>query len=175
MKISMRGRVARRIAEAFAGGADGAVVIEGTDTIEGSAFILDLLVPGERPVVVTGAMRGADAPGADGPANLIVAARVAASEEACGLGALVVLNYDIHAARFVRKSHTTLPSALTSPMSGTIGAVAEGRPRFLARAERLPVLPASAGPPPPVALVKWTMGEDGRLLGALTQSGAYSA
>lgn len=163
--------VARRIEDAFASGADGAVVIQGTDTIEESAFILDLLVPGEKPVVVTGAMRGADAPGADGPANLLAAARVAVSEEARGLGTLAVLNYDIHAARFVQKSHTTLPSAFASPMVGPVGAVPEGRPRIFARVERLPVLPIHGGPPRPVALLKWAMGDDGRLLGALSGLG----
>jgi L-asparaginase len=82
----------------------------------GIAFLLDLLVAGDKPVVMTGAMRGADAPGADGPANLLAAARVAVSEDARGLGTLAVLNYDIHAARFVQKTHTTLPSAFASPM-----------------------------------------------------------
>ena len=159
--------VATRIEAAFAAGADGAVVIQGTDTIEESAFLLDLLVAGDKPVVMTGAMRGADAPGADGPANLLAAARVAVSEQARGLGALVVLNYDIHAARFVQKSHTTLPSAFASPMMGPIGAVAEGRPRFFAAVPRLPVLRPQGGPPPPVALLRWVMGEDGRLLHAL--------
>ncbi len=160
--------VARRIEAGFAaGGFDGAVVVQGTDTIEESAFLLDLLVAGEKPVVVTGAMRGADAPGADGPANLLAAVRVAASPAARGLGTLVVLNYEIHAARFVQKAHTALPSAFASPQLGPIGTVAEGRPRFWARVARLPCLPAEAGPPAPVALLRWAMGEDGRLLEAL--------
>ncbi len=167
--------VARRIEDAFAAGADGAVVIQGTDTIEESAFLLDVLVAGEKPVVITGAMRGADAPGADGPANLLAAARVAASPEARGLGTLAVLNYDIHAARFVQKSHTTLPSAFASPMAGAIGAVAEGRPMFFARVARMPCLGAAAGPPPPVALIRWAMGDDGRMLGALPDLGYAGA
>lgn len=146
---------------------DGAVVIQGTDTIEESAFFLDLLVPGDKPVVVTGAMRGAEAPGADGPANLLSAVRLAASAEARGMGVLVVLNYDIHAARFVQKSHTALPSAFESPMIGPVGLVAEGRPRFFARVDRRPCLSVPASPPPPVALLKITMGFDGRLLTAL--------
>jgi L-asparaginase len=159
--------VAQRIEDAFTNGCDGAVVIQGTDTIEETAFILDLLIGNDCPVVVTGAMRGADAPGADGPANLLAAARVAASPEARGLGTLTVLNYDIHAARFVQKSHTTLPSAFASPLVGPIGAVVEGRPRFFAHVKRLPSLPSYGGPPRPVALVKWSMGDDGRLLGAI--------
>jgi L-asparaginase len=159
--------VARVVAEGFAAGFDGAVVIQGTDTIEESAFLLDLLVPGPKPVVVTGAMRGADAPGADGPANLLAAARVAVSHEARDLGALVVLNYDIHAARFVQKSHTALPSAFLSPLSGPIGVVAEGRPRFHARVPATPRLPIEGGPPAPVGLVKVAMGDDGRLLRAI--------
>lgn len=159
--------VANRIEAAFADGADGAVVIQGTDTIEEAAFLLDLLVAGERPVVLTGAMRGADAPGADGPANLLAAVRVAASPEARGLGALVVMNYDIHAARFVQKSHTALPSAFLSPLVGPLGTVIEGRPRFYVRLARTPCLPVSAGPPEPVALVKAAIGDDLRLLGVL--------
>ncbi|MFO0875685.1 MAG: asparaginase [Phycisphaerales bacterium] len=163
--------LASEIAKAFASGFDGAVVIQGTDTIEESAFLLDLLVDSDKPVVVTGAMRGADAPGADGPANLLSAAIVAASAEARGLGTLVVLNYDIHAARFVQKSHTALPSAFLSPLVGAIGVVAERRPRCFARVSRTPCLPIAEGPPAPIALVKIAMGDDGRLLPSLPSLG----
>jgi L-asparaginase len=163
--------VARVIEEGFAAGFDGAVVIQGTDTIEESAFILDLLVGGDKPVVVTGAMRGAEAPGADGPANLLAAARVAASTQARGLGALVVLNYDIHAARFVHKAHTALPSAFASPLVGAVGLVAEGEPRFYARVQPTPRLPVAAGNPPPVALIKYAMGDDGRQIKAIPDLG----
>jgi len=159
--------VARLIAEGFASGFDGAVVVQGTDTIEESAFLLDLLVDSDKPVVVTGAMRGADAPGAEGPANLLSAAIVAASPQSRGLGTLVVLNYDIHAARFVQKSHTALPSAFLSPLVGPIGTLIERQPRFHAQVKRNPTLSTAEGSPAPVALVKVAMGDDGRLLGSL--------
>lgn len=159
--------VASTINEAFAGGFDGAVVIQGTDTIEESAFLLDVLVDSDKPVVVTGAMRGADAPGADGPANLLSAAIVAASPESRGLGTVAVLNYDIHAARFVQKSHTALPSAFLSPLAGSIGTLIERQARYYVRVTRNPSFSTAEGAPAPVALVKASMGDDGRLLAAL--------
>ena len=163
--------VARELEEAFRQGVDGAVVIQGTDTLEESAFLLDLLVHGDKPVVVTGAMRGADAPGADGPANLLASARVAASPEARGQGVFVVLNYDIHAARFVQKVHTTHPSAFESPLTGPLGVVAEGRPRFYTRVDRKPCCPIALGAPPPVPLIRIAMGSEGRFLNALPDLG----
>ena len=167
--------VAARIEAAFATGIDGAVVIQGTDTIEESAFLLDLLVAGDKPVVVTGAMRGADAPGADGPANLLAAARVAAAPASRGLGTLVVLNYDIHAARFVQKSHTALPSAFLSPLLGPLGTVIEGQPRYYARIARQPGLSTTAGPPKAVALLRVAMGDDTRLMAAVADLGYAGA
>ena len=163
--------VARKIEEGFAAGYDGAVVIQGTDTIEESAFLLDLLVDSDKPVVITGAMRGADAPGADGPANLLSAAIVAAAPESRGLGTLAVLNYDIHAARFVQKSHTALPSAFLSPLVGPIGTLIERRPQYYVRVARNPALATAPGAPAPIALVKVPMGDDGRLLKALPDLG----
>jgi L-asparaginase len=163
--------VAGVIEAGFAEGFDGAVVIQGTDTIEESAFLLDLLVAGDKPVVVTGAMRGAEAPGADGPANLLAAVRLAASREARGLGVLVVLNYDIHAARFVQKSHTALPSAFSSPMAGALGVVAEGRPLLFTTVKRNPTFPVADGAPAPIALLKIAMGFDGRILRAAPDLG----
>ncbi|MGH7243200.1 MAG: asparaginase [Phycisphaerales bacterium] len=167
--------VATHLEKAFASGFDGAVVIQGTDTIEESAFLLDLVVAGDKPVVVTGAMRGADAPGADGPANLLAAARVAASTHARGLGTLAVLNYDIHAARFVQKSHTALPSAFLSPLTGPLGVVAEGRTQIYCRVTRNPTLPITEGPPAPIALVKVPMGDDDRMLRELPKLGYAGA
>jgi L-asparaginase len=161
-----------KLSEGFAG----AVVVQGTDTIEETAFVLDLLVKSERPVVVTGAMRGAAAPGADGPANLLAAVTVAAAPAAVGLGALVVLNDEVHAARYVQKSHTALPSAFTSPGFAPLGRVIEGGLQLYASLSRRPVL---ARPQQvadwPVALVKIPLGDDGRLLAALPGLGYRGA
>lgn len=168
--------VARDIRAGFAEGFDAAIVIQGTDTIEETAFALDLLVDDERPVVVIGAMRGAEAPGADGPANLHAAALVATSLDARGLGTLVVLNDEIHAARFVRKAHTALTSTFVSPFLGPLGLVAEGRARFLVRVPPTPklALPGEAALPP-VALLKLAMGDDGRMIRALPGLGFAGA
>ena len=157
--------VAALVDERLEGGADGAIVIQGTDTIEETAFLLDLVVQSERPVVVTGAMRGPQAAGADGPANILAATAVAASPHMRGLGTLVVLNDEIHAARFVQKSHTSLPSAFASPAAGPLGHVIEGAPRLRVQpAERIrPTLQPRPGDAP-VALIRMSLGDDGRLL-----------
>jgi L-asparaginase len=168
--------VAGAIRDGFAEGFDGAIVIQGTDTIEETAFALDLLIEDEQPVVVIGAMRGAEAPGADGPANLYAAALVATDPQASGLGTLVVLNDEIHAARFVRKAHTALTSTFVSPFLGPLGLVAEGRARLLARIAPTPKLPVPADAVlPPVALLKFAMGDDGRLVRALPGLGFKGA
>lgn len=164
--------IAALLDEKLAEGCAGAVVVQGTDTIEETAFVLDLLVAADRPVVVTGAMRGAAAPGADGPANLLAAVTVAADPAAVGLGAMVVLNDEVHAARYVQKSQTSLPSAFASPGFAAIGRVVEGRLCLLARVPRQANLPRPAlGSAPPVALVKVVLGDDGRLLAAVPHLG----
>lgn len=160
--------VAARIEARLNDDIDGVVVIQGTDTIEETAFVFDVVVRSARPVVVTGAMRGPQSAGADGPANLLAATLVAASPQAHGLGTLVVLNDQIHAARHVQKSHTALPSSFASPLVGPLGLVAEGRPRvYLRPPARLPALAPPAGADAPVALLRMSLGDDGRMLRAL--------
>ncbi|HEU5031021.1 MAG TPA: asparaginase [Spirillospora sp.] len=117
----------RRASEAVRDGADGVVVTQGTDTLEETAFLADLLWPHDEPFVMTGAMRNPTLAGPDGPANLLAAAHVAVAPQARGLGAVVVLNDEIHAARWVRKTHSASTRAFTSPNAGPIGSVHEGR------------------------------------------------
>jgi L-asparaginase len=113
-------------------GALGVVLSQGTDTLEETAFLIDSIWPHAAPIVVTGAMRNPTLPGADGPANLLGAIQVAAAPAARNRGALVVFLDDIHAARHVRKAHSTNPASFQSPDVGPVGHVVEGTPRFLA-------------------------------------------
>ncbi|ASS75159.1 L-asparaginase [Tumebacillus algifaecis] len=100
---------------------DGIVLTHGTDTLEETAYYLDLILPPGKPVIVTGAMRSSNELGADGPLNLLNAVRTAASADAIGQGVLVVFNDDIHAARFVTKTHTSNVATFQSPSVGPIG------------------------------------------------------
>ncbi|MDQ1304302.1 MAG: L-asparaginase, partial [Actinomycetota bacterium] len=142
-------------------------VTQGTDTIEETSFVLDLLCPPEKPVVVTGAMRNASMAGADGPANILAAVRVAASEQARGVGTVVVFGEEIHAARWVRKTHSSSPMAFTS-YPGPIGYVAEDRVTFWTRPVTHRPLPCEqVGPNVRTALATLTLGDDGIALEAL--------
>jgi L-asparaginase len=156
------------LARAIIKGRAPAVVTQGTDTIEETAFALDLMVGARLPVVVTGAMRHPALAGADGPGNLLAAITVAASPAAEGLGTLVVMGDRIHAAALVRKTHTSAPDAFTSPNAGPIGFVAEGEARILlyptaATVVAIPVRPKDARP---VAVIAAHQGDDGALLRA---------
>ncbi|MFI6263903.1 asparaginase [Micromonospora sp. NPDC051006] len=158
---------------AVAGGAIGVVVTQGTDTLEESAFLTDVVWPHAAPLVFTGAMRNPTLAGADGPANLLAAARVAAAPAARDLGVLVVVNDEVHAARWVRKTHSTSTATFASPNAGPIGQVIEGEVRVLTRPPRRDALP----PVDPdrldatrVALYPVTLDDDGRLLAGVADT-----
>lgn len=121
--------------------ADGVVVVQGTDTLEETAYLWDLLWPHDQPFVVTGAMRPADAPGADGPANLLASVVLAASEHGGHAGVLVVMGEEVHAARHVAKRHFPSRAAFVSPEHGPVGRVHRGRPSLEVRLPRHDVLP----------------------------------
>lgn len=115
---------------------DGIVITHGTNTLEETAFFLNLVVKSEKPVVVTGAMRPATAISADGPANLLNAVRLAASPEAFGQGVMVFLNDQINSAREVTKTHTTALDTFRAVEMGALGTLHEGAAYFYRRATR---------------------------------------
>jgi L-asparaginase len=173
LSFDLARKVTAEIAKAAQAGAAGVVITQGTDTIEEMSFCLDLTVAEDIPVVVTGAMRHSGLPGADGPANLLDAVRVAAEPSARGLGVLVVLNDEIHSARTVRKAHTSSPSAFCSPGVGPIGWVAEGRAHLRDRPyPRVVVQVPKDVEVTPVPLVTTAFDDDGWWLPALTTSQA---
>jgi L-asparaginase len=152
---------------------DGAVVVQGTDTIEETAFFLDLLHDGPKPVVVTGAMRSASAPDYDGPANLTAAVRVAASPEAgrADLGAVVVLDGTIEAADDVTKTHASSFDTFRGLNRGSLGRV-DGE-RIVLDADRGPRRHiAATGAAERVFLVTATVATDGTPIAALHAAGA---
>ncbi len=108
----------------------GVVVTHGTDTMEETAFFLNLTVHSNKPVVMTGAMRPATAVSADGPLNLYNAVAVAADPEAAGRGVLVVMNDRIHGAHSLSKTNTTSVETFLSPINGLIGTVAYGKAQY---------------------------------------------
>ena len=140
----------------------GIVVTHGTDVLEETAYLLDLTVPGEKPVVLTGAMRTVSDVGYEGYANLLAAVRVAAAPQARGLGAVAVLNGEIHAARYVTKMHTLSPATFQSPGWGPVGRV-EGDSVIVERRPERRVLPWR-GLEPNVPLLKLAVGMETDLL-----------
>lgn len=127
--------IAAAALEETAGGR-GVVITHGTDTLEETAVLCDVLHGGHEPIVLTGAIRPSGSDGADGPANLRDALAAAGAGETAGLGAIVAFAGELHAARAVRKVSSLSPAAFGSPAAGPIGTVAEGRVRIAARPRR---------------------------------------
>jgi L-asparaginase len=134
---------------------DGAVVVQGTDVIEETAFAWDLLPLPAKPVVVVGAMRSASDDGYDGPGNLRDAVTAAADPELSDQGVVVSMAGQLHAADDVRKTHTHALETFQSPNAGRLGTIAGGRVTLERRraATRLTVVPAHAASPIPLLTV----------------------
>lgn len=146
----------------------GIVITHGTDTLEETAYFLDMILDSEKPVVVTGAMRGAADLSADGPRNILCAVKAASARETRGMGALVLLNEQLHAAGQVTKTHTANPAAFASPWQGPVGYVDEDRiiiTRKPARGKKLS--PAKLGGE--VYLLKMCAGSDDLLINVLIE------
>lgn len=142
----------------------GFVITQGTDTLEETAYLLDLLYTGDAPVVITGAMRNTQMAGADGPANILAAVRTAACPEARGMGVLVAFADELHAARHVQKTHSTSISAFTSPDAGPVGHLVEGSPRIHFTLPRQAHVGLPGARPASVELIEATLGSEGLLL-----------
>ena len=150
---------------------DGVVVVQGTDSMEETAFCWDLVHDGPEPIVVTGAMRSSSEEGYDGPANLLDAVRAAADPTLRGQGVVVAMAGRIHAADDVTKAHTTSIDAFESPNSGPLGVVDHGRVLVTrTRAARRTIATDEAAEP--VDLLTVTVGMDGSLLDAAVDLGA---
>lgn len=106
---------------------DGIVVTHGTDTMEETAYFLNLVIKSDKPVVLTGAMRPATAMSADGPKNLYNAISLASDKNAKGKGVMIVMNDKIHSAREATKMHTLNVESFQSPNSGEMGYIVDGK------------------------------------------------
>ena len=131
MSFGIMLKVAKRINELLPSAkADGIVITHGTDTMEETAYFLNLTVKSDKPVVIVGAMRPSTAVSADGPLNLYNGVAVSADPNAKGRGVLVVMNNSIHAARSVTKTSTTEVQTFLSPRHGLVGTAAYGKNDF---------------------------------------------
>ncbi|WP_336294530.1 asparaginase [Bartonella sp. CB169] len=108
-------------------GAEGVVLTQGTDTLEETAFFLSLYWNKAEPLIITGAMRIPSEAGADGPANVLAATRVAAHPKSRNRGVLVVINDTIHSPYWVQKNHTVKIETFQSGLAGILGSILEGK------------------------------------------------
>lgn len=123
-------RLAKKIAKLFAKGIDGVVITHGTDTMEETAYFLNLTIKSDKPVVLVGAMRPSTAISADGPKNLYNAVALVANKEAKNKGVMVAINDKILSARGVVKTHSLNVDAFSSPDFGDLGYIVDGKVFF---------------------------------------------
>jgi L-asparaginase len=149
----------------------GVVVTQGTDTMEETSFLADLLVPLGEPVVFTGAQLPHDHPQTDGPRNILDAIRAAASSETVGIGALVCFNGQLHAARDVTKVHTSALETFQSYQHGALGWV-DGRRVKISRRPAIHLTLSAERLDKRVDLIRLVIGLDGRPIDSALESGA---
>lgn len=149
---------------------DGFVITHGTDTLEETAFLLDLILGIEQPVVITGAMRSSNEIGSDGLYNYISAIRVASDEKARHKGVMVVFNDEIHTARNVTKTHTSNTNTFQSPNHGPLGVLTKDRVQFHHMPYRQQVL-ENVNDKLNVPLVKAYMGMPGDIFSFYSREG----
>lgn len=150
---------------------DGVVVTHGTDTLEETAYLVDLVVASEKPIVFVGAMYSSSESDWDGPSNLKDAICVAAATQAKGLGTLVVMNGQALAAREATKSHTESREAFESPNHGPLGTISDSHLTIGRRPQpHFHLTPAAAVEP--VWLIEIGVGYDSALIDACLAQGA---
>ncbi|GAA2540224.1 asparaginase [Mycolicibacterium diernhoferi] len=169
-------RLAREVREQTDRGADAVVITQGTDTLEETAYALSLLRPLDTPVVFTAAMRAPSAPGSDAAANLQAAISAALDPELtyATSGAVVLMNDQIHSAKWVQKTHTHRVDAFRSVGRSDLGVIHEGRATLL-RCDPAPALPAlldsDRGDAVRVALLTAVLDQDTDLIHAVARCG----
>ncbi|MFC5727566.1 MULTISPECIES: asparaginase [Nocardioides] len=163
--------------DAVDAGAAGVVLTQGTDTLEESAYLVDLFWDRPEPLVVTGAMRSPQSPSADGPANLIAAMRCAVAPESRDRGVLVAFDDEIHQARWVAKTDSMSTGAFRSPVFGPIGRCVESQVVYGVNGGGRPPALVAAGlaerlqqPLPRVPLVATHLGDRGDVLDLVAAS-----
>ena len=114
---------------------DGVVITHGTDTLEETAYFLDTMEVPHMPIVLTGAMRSSNELGSDGVYNYLSALRVASDDKAADKGVLVVMNDEIHAAKYVTKTHTTNVGTFQTPTHGPLGLITKREILYFKTAE----------------------------------------
>jgi L-asparaginase len=172
MDISLAYALATRVNEKLADPAiHGVVVTHGTDTMEESAFLVDLLLASDKPVVFTGAQRNADHPDTDGPRNIADSIRLAGSPLARGLGAMICFEQEFHAARDVLKTHTSRVDTFRSGDHGKLGEI-DGKVISLSRRPVLRKTYAAPKVETDIELIKMVMGASDRAIRFAASSGA---
>lgn len=155
----------------------GTIISHGTDTLEETAWFLDLTVNSPKPVVLVGAQHSASDPDFDGPRNLLGAARICAAPEARGKGVMLCLNGNINAARDVTKTHTSNVETFKSGELGFLGTVDQDRVVFYReplRRQYIPLLPTAPHSLPRVDIVAMYAGADGSGIRAALAAGAQA-